>query len=407
MSPDADTDAIHVPRFRQFALGRLCESLSGQMLAVAVGWQVYDLTGRVLDLGFVGLSLFLPSICLALFTGHTADRHDRRLVLALSSCLDAAAVLLLILLTLSGNRDPIWIFGVLVLVGTARAFQAPASFAILPNLVAPRQFANAAAWVSTLWQGAAIGGPALGGLLYLLGPVPVFSVCMAMSLGAALLFRRLPVSSGPLIRGSMTWDSLVAGVRFIRAQPVVLGAISLDLFAVLLGGTTALLPVYARDILDVGPAGLGLLRGAPAVGALLLGLWLLRHPVQRHAGRTLLVTVAVFGLATIGFGLSEVLWLSLLMLAVLGAADMISVVIRRVLVQVATPDEMRGRVSAAESVFIGASNELGEFESGVAAALVGTVPAVVLGGLGTLFVAALWAWKFPELRRVDRLDRTP
>jgi MFS family permease len=362
MQTEADSQAIRVPRFRQFVLGRLCESMSGQMLAVAVGWQVYHLTGRPLDLGFVGLALFLPSVCLALITGHTADRHDRRLVLALSCCLDAASVLILVLLTLAGNRDPIWIFAVLVLVGTARAFQSPASFAILPNLVAPHQFANAAAWVSTVWQGAAIAGPALGGVLYLLGPVPVFSACVSMSLLSAALF-------------------------FV------------------LGGATALLPVYARDILHVGPAGLGLLRSAPAAGALLLGMCLLRFPLRRNAGPTLLLTVAVFGIATIGFGLSKTLWLSMLMLALLGAADMISVVIRRVLVQLATPDEMRGRVSAAESVFIGASNELGEFESGVTAALFGTVPAVVLGGIGTLLVVGLWAWKFPALRRADRLDQ--
>lgn len=405
MSTEPESQAIRIPRFRRFILGRLCESMSGQMLAVAVGWQVYHLTGRPLDLGFVGLALFLPSVCLALVTGHTADRHDRRMVLGLSCCLDALSVLLLILLTLGGNRDPFWIFCVLFLVGTARAFQAPASFAILPNLVAPQQFANAAAWVSTIWQGAAIAGPALGGVLYLLGPVPVFCACMTLSLVAAALFLRLPVSSGPKLQGNVTWESLLAGIHFIRTHPVVLGAISLDLFAVLLGGATALLPVYARDILEVGPAGLGLLRSAPAVGALVLGLLLLRYPVQRNAGRTLLVTVAIFGMATIGFGLSRTLWLSLLMLAILGAADMISVVIRRVLIQVATPDEMRGRVSAAESVFIGASNELGEFESGVAAALVGTVPAVVLGGLGTLLVVAVWSWKFPALRQVDRLDR--
>lgn len=402
---DAESQAIRVPSFRQFVLGRLCESLSSQMLAVAVGWQVYHLTGRPLDLGFVGLALFLPSVCFALFTGHTADRHDRRLVLGLSCCLDAFSVLLLILLTLGGNRDPFWIFCVLFLVGTARAFQAPASFAILPNLVAPQQFANAAAWTSTIWQAAAIAGPALGGVLYLLGPVQVFGACMSMSLAAATLFLRLPVRAAPKLHGNVTWETLLAGIRFIRSQPVVLGAISLDLFAVLLGGATALLPVFARDILEVGPAGLGLLRSAPAVGALALGLVLLRYPVRRNAGRTLFVTVAVFGIATIGFGLSRTLWLSLLMLALLGAADMISVVIRRVLIQVATPDEMRGRVSAAESVFIGASNELGEFESGVVAALVGTVPAVVLGGLGTLLVVAMWSWKFPALRRADRLDR--
>lgn len=402
-----DSSAIRVPRFRQFVLGRLCESMSGQMLAVAVGWQVYHLTGRPLDLGLVGLALFLPSVCLALITGHIADRHDRRLVLALSCCLHAVSVFILILLTLFGNRDPTWIFLVLVLVGTARAFQAPASFAILPNLVAPRQFANAAAWVSTVWQGAAIAGPALGGVLYLLGPVPVFGACVCMSLLSGGLFFSLPASTGPMLRGNVTWESLLAGIRFIRSHPLVLGAISLDLFAVLLGGASALLPVYARDILHVGPAGLGLLRSAPAVGALFLGLFLLRFPVRRNAGRKLLIAVAVFGAATLGFGLSRTLWLSLLMLAVLGAADMVSVVIRRVLVQLATPDEMRGRVSAAESVFIGASNELGEFESGVTAALFGTVPAVVLGGIGTLVVVGMWAWKFPALRRTDRLDGAP
>jgi MFS family permease len=403
--PEGAFQAISVPAFRRFALGRVCESMSGQVLAVAVGWQVYHLTGRPLDLGFVGLALFLPSVCLALFTGHTADRHDRRAVLALSCCLDAASVFALALLTVIGNRDPIWIFAVLVLVGTARAFQAPASFAILPNLVAPQQFANAAAWVSTAWQASAIAGPALGGVLYLLGPVAVYCTCAALSLFAAFLFWSLPSGSGPNLRGRMSWDNLLAGIRFIRSHPLVLGAISLDLFAVLLGGATALLPVFARDILHVGPAGLGVLRSAPAIGALCVGFYLLRFPLQQHAGRTLFITVAIFGVATVGFGLSETLWLSLLMLATLGAADMISVVIRRVLIQLATPDEMRGRVSAAESVFIGASNELGEFESGVTAALFGTVPAVILGGIGTLVVVGLWAWKFPELRQADRLDR--
>ncbi len=374
------------------------------MLAVAVGWQIYHLTGRPLDLGLVGLALFLPSVCLALLTGHAADRYDRRWILALSAALDAVAVLLLLLLNLAGNRETKWIFLVLTLIGAARAFQSPASFAILPNLVTPRQFPAAAAWVSTLWQAAAIVGPALGGVLYLLGPTAVFSTCIFMSLLSVICFLWLPIGTGPRLLGAMTRDSLLAGIRFIRAHPLVLGAISLDLFAVLLGGATALLPVYARDILEVGPAGLGLLRSAPAVGALILGLYLLRFPIRRHAGRTLLITVAIFGLATIGFGLSRTLWFSLLMLAVLGAADMVSVVIRRVLVQLATPDAMRGRVSATESVFIGASNELGEFEPGVAAALFGVVPAVVLGGVGSLVVVTVWAWKFPALRRADRLD---
>ncbi|HEY7841334.1 MAG TPA: MFS transporter [Gammaproteobacteria bacterium] len=404
-SPEMQTEsAMQLPQFRRYFAARICGSTAGQMQAVAIGWQVYEMTGSALDLGIVGLCLFLPELTLALITGHVADHFDRRRVLALATCLDALCVSALLGLTLMGNRDTHWIFAVLVFTGVARAFQAPASFALLPNLVKPHLFANAAAWISSAWQSAAIAGPALGGFLYILGPEITYGTCAALLLLSAFMVSTVQLVSTTLRRGVMTWQSMLAGVHFIRRHPLVLGATSLDLFAVLLGGATALLPIYAKDILDVGPSGLGILRSAPAVGALVAAVIMLRWPIRRNTGRALLYWVAVFGLATIGFGISTNLWLSLAMLALLGGADMVSVIIRRVLIQVATPDEFRGRVSAVESVFIGASNELGEFRAGVMAALIGTVPAVVFGGIGTVLVVGLWTKFFPELRDVDRLE---
>jgi MFS family permease len=374
------------------------------MQAVAVGWQVYDLTRQPMDLGLVGLVQFLPAFALALVTGHVADRYDRRWVLALCIIVDAGCALFLLTLTVLGNTNVLLILGVLFCFGVARAFEFPASVALMPNLVPTSQFANAAAWSSSAWQTATIVGPAVGGLLYAIGPGMVYSCCVLLLIGSALLVSLIQVAQGVTERKAPTWASLVAGIAFIRTHPIVLGAISLDLFAVLLGGATALLPIYARDILHVGPWGLGLLRSAPALGALAMALLLIRRSIDKHAGYTLLGTVGIFGIATIGFGFSHNLWLSLSMLMILGASDMVSVVIRRVLVLVATPDEMRGRVSAVEAVFIVASNELGEFESGVTAAWFGVVPAVVLGGIGTLTVVALWVWLFPQLRHVDALD---
>jgi MFS family permease len=312
--------------------------------------------------------------------------------------------LLFFALTAVGNTHEGLIFGILFLFGVARAFAFPAAVALIPNLVPLHQFVSAAAWSSSAWQVATIAGPAVGGLLYAIGPETVYGCCALLLLASALLVSIMQVERVVTSPKAATWTSVVAGIAFIRGQPVVLGAISLDLFAVLLGGATALLPIYARDILHVGPGGLGLLRSAPAVGALTMAVLLARWPITRHAGPVLLGTVGAFGAATIGFGLSPSLGLSLGILVVLGASDMVSVVIRRVLVLVATPDEMRGRVSAVESVFIGASNELGEFESGVTAAWFGVVPAVVLGGAGTLAVVALWAWLFPQLRQVDTLE---
>ena len=400
----SSVSAFTYPGFQRYWAARLCVTLAIQMQAVAIGWQIYDLTRRPLDLGLVGLAQFLPSLGLALVTGHVADRYDRRTVMALCIIVEALCAVLFLTFMLQGGTNTLFLFGVLVLFGTARAFEFPASVALMPNLVPQRLFTNAAAWSSSSWQVATIVGPAIGGLLYAIGPEAVYGCCVLMFLLSAFLVNTIRIEHREREQMAATWESVVAGISFIRGQPVVLGAASLDLFAVLLGGATALLPVYARDILHVGPWGLGLLRSAPAVGALVTALIVARWPIQRHAGAILLGAVGVFGLSIVVFGLSHNLWLSLLALTTLGASDMVSVVIRRVLVLVKTPDEMRGRVSAVESVFIGASNELGEFESGVTAAWFGVVPAVVLGGLGTLAVVGLWAHIFPQLRQVDSLE---
>lgn len=395
--------AFSLPSFRRYWIARLCGIVATQMQGVAIGWQVYNMTQRPLDLGFVGLAQFLPALCLTLLTGHVADRYDRRRVLALCTFVEALCTLLFLNLTLSGNTDTRWIFALLFLFGLAKAFEFPAAISLMPNLVPPQQFVNAAAWNSSAWQVATIAGPAIGGLLYAFGPIVVYASCAALFFASTVLMNFVHHERTITEHKAATWASVLAGITFIRHQPLVLGAISLDLFAVLLGGATALLPIYARDILHVGPWGLGLLRSAPAVGALTMAIWLARHPITTHAGSRLLGAVGIFGGATICFGISHSVVLSLIMLVTLGAADMVSVVVRRVLVQVATPDEMRGRVSAVESVFIGASNELGEFESGVTAAWFGVVPAVVLGGAGTIAIVVLWAYLFPQLRRVDSL----
>ena len=400
----SSASAFTYPSFQRYWAARLCVTLAIQMQAVAIGWQVYDLTRRPLDLGLVGLAQFLPSLGLALVTGHVADRYDRRTVMALCIIVEALCAVLFLTFTLQDGTNTPFLFGVLVLFGTARAFEFPASVALMPNLVPPRLFTNAAAWSSSAWQAATIVGPAIGGLLYAIGPEAVYGCCVLMFLLSVFLVNTIRIEQREKEQMAATWESVVAGISFIRGQPVVLGAVSLDLFAVLLGGATALLPVYARDILYVGPWGLGLLRSAPAVGALVTALLVARRPIQRHAGAILLGAVGIFGLSIVVFGLSRNLWLSLLALIILGASDMVSVVIRRVLVLVKTPDEMRGRVSAVESVFIGASNELGEFESGVTAAWFGVVPAVVLGGLGTLAIVGLWARIFPQLRQVGSLE---
>lgn len=396
--------------FSFYWLVRICSMMSFQMLAVAVGWQVYALTHSAMALGLVGLAGFVPAAFLVLVVGQVADLFDRRRVVQVSHALEAAIALTLALGSWQGWLTVPLIFIAVFLLGVGKAFSSPSLAALLPSLVTPLQLPRAISSSSAAMQAAIILGPAVGGLLYVAGPVAVYAAATAVFLVAIMLLGSIQRPAKVLVTTEKTEDrSVFAGIRFIRQQPVVLGAISLDLFAVLLGGATALLPIFAKDILQTGPVGLGMLRSAPAVGALLMSFWLARNPIERHAGRILFAGVAVFGLATIVFGLSQSFLLSLGMLFILGGADMISVVVRSSLVQLETPDAMRGRVSAVNFLFIGASNQLGEFESGVTAAWLDTELAVVLGGVGTLIVTGLWMGWFPALLKRDRLveSRSP
>lgn len=391
--------------FRLYQGARLFMTLGVQMLSVAVGLHVYGLTQRPLDLGYVGLAQFLPLFVLSLVTGDTADRHDRRGVLLCCYVTMVVGTLILFGLARAGVSQTWPLYCVLVLLGTARAFAGPAGQSLVPHMVPAQHLSSAVAWNSTFFQAGTIIGPSVGGVLYdVLHAEGVYAVCAALMAAAALLLGLMRVRTGRMEHSASSWERLLAGMRYVWRQKVVLGAISLDLFAVLLGGAVALLPIYAQDILHTGPWGLGLLRSAPAVGAVGVAALLAVFPLRRNAGVTMFVCVALFGVATVVFGLSRHLLLSLAALVVLGAADMVSVVIRQTLVQLATPPEMRGRVSAVNMVFIGASNELGDFESGVTAQWWGVVPAVVIGGVGTCLVVALWAWRFPELRRIARAD---
>lgn len=373
------------------------------MLDVAVGWQVYQLTRDPLDLGWVGLAQFLPFVLLVLPAGHIADRADRRLVLLAAYSVSTAAVSLLLWFTLAGGRQVWPVFVAMTLSGAGRAFWMPTSQAMTPNLVPPEAFQNAVAMNSVLLEIGVISGPALGGLLYLLGPAVVYGT----SLGLLLLILGLVSMIRPVraAASEMGATGALEGIRFVFGRRTVLGAISLDLFAVLFGGATALLPVFASDVLHIGPAGLGILRTAPGIGAAVTASLLAFNPIERRVGPWMFGGVAAFGTATIVFGLSHELWLSLLALTVLGAGDMLSVYIRHVLVQLETPDAIRGRVSAVSSMFIGASNELGEFESGVTARWFGPVLSVVIGGFATLLVVASYLKVFPELRLMDRFRR--
>jgi len=387
-----------------FLFGQSSSTLSYQMLVVAFGWQVYDLSHSVFNLGLIGLVQFLPQLCLTLVVGQAADHFDRRRIAQCCQLLECALASVLAVACISHYQSLTLIFSCAALIGMARAFEAPSMQSLLPTLVPVEQLPASLAWAASARQTAVIVGPALGGLVYALGAPLVYIACALAYLMAALWLQCLRVPARSKTREPVSLRSALAGVAFIRRKPVILGAISLDLFSVLLGGATALLPVYARDILHTGPWGLGLLRSAPAIGALGTSLYLARHPLQRHVGRTMGTAVAIFGVATIVFGLSRWFPLSLLALAILGASDMISVVVRSSLVQLETPDEMRGRVSAVNFIFIGTSNQLGEFESGLTAAWFGTMPAVVFGGIGTLLVVALWRGWFPQLFARDRLQ---
>jgi len=396
------------PAFRHFLWTRLLGTTANQMLMVALAWQIYDLSGSAWDLGLVGLMQFIPALLLTLPAGQWVDRADRRGVLALALALQAVAAVILAWGTLHGWVDRHLIFGMCIVMGVARALQMPAQQAIVPALVSIAELPRAFAATSTLLKLAVIGGPVLGGFLYVFGATVVYATCLVLLVVSTVYIAAIPRVPRNANAEPLSLQSLFAGFAFIWGKKPVLGAISLDLFAVLLGGATALLPIYAKDILHTGPWGLGFLRAAPAVGALAMGLLLARRPLARHAGRRMFVAVAIYGVSIVVFGLSHDLYLSLAALAIGGGADMISVVIRQTLVQLDTPDAMRGRVSAVNSVFIGASNELGEFRAGTIGEWLGPVGATVVGGVGTLVVAALWYRAFPGLARRDRLlERDP
>jgi len=398
------------PNFVSYTLARFFIVVALEMQSVAVGWQVYEITKRPLDLGYVGLAQFLPGFALFLFAGHAADLYDRRKLLMW--CYGGFALCSALLLAISWRapQSAHSIYFVLVLLGIFRCFNWPASRALLPQLVPEEHFSNAVAWNASTFQIATIAGPAIGGMAYALfhGPEGVYAIAVAVSILSTILTLRIhPRTASPekdlAEKEPISLRTVLAGFRFIWEKKLILGSISLDMFAVLLGGAVALLPVYARTILHTGPWGLGMLRSAPGAGAALMAIVVAHRPIRRRAGLTMLLSVVAFGVLTIVFGVSHSLIVSLVALFLLGASDMVSVIIRATLIQVATPDEMRGRVNAVDMLFIGVSNELGEFESGLTAQWFGTVPAVVLGGVGTLLVIATWAWLFPELREADQL----
>lgn len=402
--PVGARDLLRHGPFLLFLLSRSLSRFASQIAAVAIGWQIYALTGSAFQLGMVGLVQFLPTALLVFVAGHAADRFERKRVVQLCQLAEAATALFLAVSTYAGWLTEVQIFIATFVIGIAGAFESPATAALLP-LIAPKgSLQRATAISSGAAQIATITGPALGGLAFVFSPsLPYFVIVVFWLVGAVLTGFIVTEKQEARTTGNVA-DDVFAGVRFIRNHPAILGTISLDLFAVLFGGVTALLPIYASDILQTGPLGLGILRAAPAVGALLMTIVLARHTINRRVGLRMFQAVIVFGVATVVFALSQWMWLSILALAVLGAADTISVVIRFSLVQLATPDEMRGRVGAVNFLFINASNQLGQFESGVTAALLGTVPAAVLGGVGTVAIAMLWMKLFPSLRKVERLE---
>lgn len=384
------------------ALG--CAGFAVQIMSVAVGWQVYDLTRSALDLGFVGLAQFLPALLLVLVTGLIADKFNRRLIIGICLFIEVVCALGLVFFTLSGLKEVWPIFVILAGFGIARAFLNPAADALAPNLLPKEAIAHGISLGSMMWQVTTITGPVAGGLLYGISGVVAYGVAvclMAVAIIFVVLVGRVPQENHAQ---ETNFSTLLAGFKFIKSEQIVLGAISLDLFAVLLGGAVALLPIYARDILEVGPWGLGLLRAGPGLGAIVMAIWLAKYPIKDKAGMILFLFVAAFGLFTVVFGVSKSVPLSIVALALMGACDMVSVYVRETLMQLWTPDNVRGRVTAVNRVFIGASNELGEFRAGVVAAWLGAVTAVVIGGAGTMAVAFLWSRWFPQLRNARKLD---
>ncbi|WP_417307375.1 MFS transporter [Devosia sp.] len=403
-APAAEAHVLRLPAFRLFLVSRALSSIGFQGSAVAIGWLVYDTTRNPFDLGLVGLAQFLPMLILAFVAGHVADQFDRRRIGLVCQIIEAATLGVLALGVFQGWL-PVWgVFVGVAVIGAAQAFERPTMAALLPAIVPLNQLQTAVATSTSVMQTSMIIGPALGGLLYGLGPVVPFVFAASCFAAASFAVTALPPPKSIPIKAPVTLKRVFAGLAFIRSKPVMLGAISLDLFAVLLGGATAMLPVYARDILFAGPWALGFLRTAPAVGAVVMSLLLVRFPLKHNVGRDMLIAVAIFGVATLVFALSTNIILSVTMLAILGAADTVSVVVRSSLVQLMTPDEMRGRVNAVNALFVGASNQLGEFRAGTFAGFMGPVGAVVFGGIGTLVVVAVWAKIFPDLRKVDTLE---
>lgn len=395
---------IEYPAFRLFWLARGASAIAFQMQGVAVGWQIYSLTHRTLYLGLVGLAQFVPMVVCTLPAGHAADHFNRRTLCGCAVTAQALALLVLAWGTWRGWLTTPTIFALVAVIGAARAFERPASQSLLPGLVSAEAFPTAIVLSSSAFQAVSIAGPAVGGILYAWVPARCYLIAALCSASGALMLALIRYAPRQRPALSVTTQSVLSGIHYIRGNPVVLGSVSLDLFAVLLGGATALLPAYAHDILHVGSRGLGALRAAPSVGSLAMSAFLVRHPLRRAVGPKMFAAVLTFGAATIVFGLSRSFALSLAALVVLGSADMVSVVVRSSLVQLQTPDEMRGRVSAVNGLFIGTSNQLGEFESGLTASWFGTVPATVLGGIGTVVIALWWMKLFPSLAKYDRLD---
>ena len=390
--------------YARYWAARFMASFAVQIVSVAVGWHVYDLTRDPFDLGIIGLVQFLPAMALVLVTGSVADNYNRRAIMAVCLVGEAACALALLLFVLAGWQAVGLIFAVLLLMGVMRAFFGPAQQSLMPNLVPTHELADAIAWATSSWQIATVMGPVAGGLLYGISASTAYGTAFVMLALAAGLCALIPKPDQRTTKEKPTWETVIAGFRYVWSQKIVLGAISFDLFAVLLGGATALLPAYARDILVVGPWGLGLLRAAPGIGAIVVAAWLTGHPIRDRAGAVMFVCVSLFGAATILFGVSTLVWLSVLAMLLMGGFDMVSVYVRETLIQLWTPDDVRGRVNAVNQVFVGASNELGEFRAGISAGLIGVVPAVVFGGVGTIVVAALWWFLFPQLAHARRLD---
>lgn len=390
--------------YAKFFMARFLAAFAIQIVSVSVGWQMYEVTGNALYLGLIGLVQFLPALLLVLVTGTVADHFNRRVIVAICLGVSAVCVGALLVLTINNAFAPIPVLLIMTIFGIERAFMGPAVSSLAPNLVPEKDLANSFAWNASSWQTASILGPVAGGLLYGVGANVAYGVALVFMAAGTVFILLVPKPAQRTNNEPKTLTYLLAGFKFIRHEKVVLGAISLDLFAVLLGGAVALMPVYASDILTMGPFGLGILRSAPGVGAILMATFLATFPIRQRAGLLMFLGVAIFGIATVVFGVSKVWWISAIALAVMGAGDMISVYVRETLLALWTPDAVRGRVNAVNSVFVGASNELGEFRAGTMAHLIGPVAAVVVGGVGTLAVSVIWALAFPKLRTIDTLE---